>query len=111
MTTVRIDDPPAMNVLGLFLASALRRNVVGKGKGMGLRGTLLVDADGMRAAVRFEPDGVTVTRAAEPARATVSGPLPLLVKAVARPTPFLLLRLRVRGSRIFALRALGLLRP
>ena len=111
MREVRIDDPPAANVLGLFLASALRRNVVGRGKGRGLRGTLAVDAEGMRALVRFEPDGVTVTRRDEPARATVSGPLPLLVKAVARPTPFLLLRLRVRGSRIFALRALRLLRP
>jgi hypothetical protein len=108
---VRIDDPPVANVLGLFLASALRRNVAVKGKGRGLRGTLAVDAEGMRALVRFEADGATVTRRDEPARATVSGPLPLLVKAVARPTPFLLLRLRVRGSRIFALRALRLLRP
>jgi hypothetical protein len=108
---VRIDDPPTANVLGLFLASALRRNVVARGKGRGLRGTLAVDAEGMRALVRFEPDGVTVTRRDEPARATVTGPLALLVKAVARPTPFLLLRLRVRGSRIFALRAMGLLRP
>jgi hypothetical protein len=111
MATVRIDDPPAMNVLGLFLASALRRNLALRGKGGGLRGTLAIDADGMRATVRFEEDGVTVTRREEPARATVSGPLPLLVKAVVRPTPFLLLRLRVRGSRIFALRALGLLKP
>jgi hypothetical protein len=109
--SVSIDDPPTANVLGLFLASALRRNVIGRGKGRGLRGTLAVDAEGMRALVRFETDAVTVTRRDEPARATVSGPLPLLVKAVARPTPFLLLRLRVRGSRLFALRALGLLRP
>jgi hypothetical protein len=111
VVTVRIDDPPAMNVLGLFLASALRRNLLGKGKGRGLRGTLAIEADGMRAAVRFEADGATVTRREGHARATVSGPLALLVKAVVRPTPFLLLRLRVRGSRIFALRALGLLRP
>jgi len=111
MATVRIDDPPAMNVLGLFLASALRRNLVGKGKGRGIRGTLAIEADGMRANVRFEDDGVTVTRRDEPARATVAGPLPLLVRAVVKPTPFLLLRLRVRGSRIFALRALGVLRP
>ena len=111
MATVRIDDPARMNVLGLFLASAIRRNLVGRGKGRGLRGTLAVDADGMRASVRFEEDGATVTRRDEAARATVSGPLPLLVKAVVRPTPFLLLRLRVRGSRLFALRALGLLRP
>ena len=111
MRDVRIDDPPTSNVLGLFLASALRRNIVARGKGRGLRGTLAVDAEGMRALVRFEPDGALVTRRDEPARATVSGPLALLVKAVARPTPFLLLRLRVRGSRIFALRALRLLRP
>lgn len=111
MPSVRIDDPPAMNILGLFLASALRRNLAGRAKGGGLRGTLAVEADGMRAAIRFEEDGATVTRKEEQARATVTGPLPLLVKAVVRPTPFLLLRLRVRGSRIFALRALGLLKP
>jgi hypothetical protein len=108
---VTIDDPPGMNVLGLFLASALRRNLLERGKGRGLRGTLAIDALGMRAFVRFDPTGATVTRREDPARATVSGPLPLLVKAVARPTPFTLLRLRVRGSRIFALRALRLLRP
>ncbi len=111
MATVRVDDPPGMNILGLFLASALRRNLAGKASGRGLRGTLAIEADGMRAAIRFEEDGATVTRREEPARATVTGPLPLLVKAVVRPTPFLLLRLRVRGSRIFALRALGLLKP
>jgi hypothetical protein len=108
MATVRIDDPPTMNVLGLFLASALRRNL---GDGRGLRGTLVVDAQGMRAAVRFEEDGATVTRREEPARATVSGPLPLLLRAVVRPGPLLLLRLRVRGSRLFALRALRALAP
>lgn len=110
MATVRIDDPATMNVLGLFLASALRRNLVGKGKGRGLRGTLAIDAEGMRAAVRFEADGATVTRRDETARATVTGPLSLLVKAVAKRTPFTLLRLRVRGSRIFALRALRMLK-
>ena len=47
----------------------------------------------------------------EAARATVTGPLPLLVKAVVKRAPFTLMRLRVRGSRIFALRALGLLKP
>ena len=73
MRQVRIDDPPVANVLGLFLASARRRNVAVKGKGRGLRGTLAVDAEGMRALVRFEADGATVTRRDEPARATVSG--------------------------------------
>jgi hypothetical protein len=111
VVTVRIDDPPGMNVLGLFLASALRRNLALRTKGRGLRGTLAIETDGMRAAVRFEEDGATVTRREEPARAVVTGPLALLVKAVVRPTPFLLLRLRVRGSRLFALRALGLLKP
>jgi len=111
MVPVRIDDPPTMNVLGLFLASALRRNLAGRHKKGGLRGTLAIDAEGMRAAIRFEEDGVTVTRQDTAPRAVVSGPLPLLVKAVVKRTPFLLLRLRVRGSRFFALRALGLLKP
>jgi hypothetical protein len=107
---VRIDDPPSMNVLGLCLASALRRSL-GRGGSRGVRGTLVVDAQSMRAAVRFEEDGVTVTRRDEAATATVSGSLPLLVRAVARPGPLVLLRLRVRGSRLFAFRALRALKP
>jgi len=111
MGMVRVDDPSGMNVLGLFLASALRRNLVGRGRETQLRGTLVVDAEGMRAAVRFEEDGVTVTRRDDAPTATVGGPLPLLVRAVVRPGPLALLRVRVRGSRLFALRALRLLKP
>lgn len=111
MGTVRIDDPPSMNVLGLFLASALRRNLVARGRETALRGTLVVDADGMRAAIRFEGDGVTVTRRDDAPTATVGGALPLLVRVVVRPGPLALLKVRVRGSRLFALRALRLLKP
>ena len=73
--TIRIDDPPTMNVLGLFLASSLRRNLVERGRPCTLRGAMTVDAEGMRATVRFEEDGVTVTRRDTPARARAA-PLP-----------------------------------
>jgi hypothetical protein len=106
---VRIDDPPSMNVLGLFLASSLRRNL--GDRACPLRGAMTVDAEGMRATVRFEADGATVTRAEGPADVTVSGPLPLLVRALVRRRLLALLRLKVRGRRLFALRAMGYLKP
>lgn len=109
--TIRIDDPPTMNVLGLFLASSLRRNLVERGRACPLRGAMTIDADGMRATVRFEEDGVTVTRRDTPARVSLSGPLPLLVAALVRPRLFTLLKVKVRGSRLFALRAMKLLAP
>lgn len=108
---VRIDDPPTMNVLGLFLASSLRRNLVERGHDCALRGVLTVDADGMRATVRFEDDGVTVTRQPTPARVTLRGPLPLLVRALVKPRLMTLLKVKVSGSRIFALKAMPFLRP
>lgn len=111
MPTVRIDDPPTMNVMGLFLASSLRRNLVERGRDCPLRGALTVDADGMRATVRFEEDGATVTRAETPADVTLAGPMPLLVRALVRPSLFTLLKVKVRGRRLFALRAMGFLKP
>jgi len=106
VTPVRIDDPPTMNVLGLFLAAALRR-----GSAPFPRGALTVDADGMRATVRFEDDGATVTRAPTEGATTVSASLPRLARAIARRSVVALLRVKVRGSRLFALRALRCLRP
>lgn len=108
---VRIDDPPSMNVLGLFLASSLRRNLVERGRKCPLRGVLTVDAEGMRATVRFEEDGATVTRAPGPSDVTITATLPLLVRALVRPGLGSLLRLKVRGRRLFALRAMGVLKP
>jgi hypothetical protein len=109
--TIRIDDPPTMNVLGLFLASSLRRNLVERGRPCPLRGAMTIDADGMRATVRFEEDGVTVTRRDTPARVSLAGSLPLLVEALVRPRLLTLLKVKVRGSRLFALRAMKLLAP
>jgi hypothetical protein len=109
--TIRIDDPPTMNVLGLFLASSLRRNLVERGRPCALRGAMTIDAEGMRATVRFEEDGVTVTRRDTPARVSLAGPLPLLVEALVRPRLLTLLKVKVRGSRLFALRAMKLLAP
>jgi len=101
---VTIDDPPTMNVLGLFLASRLRRRG-GAGAGR-TRGTLVVDADGMRAGVRFEEAGVTITRQGlDDARASAAGSLAQLVAALARPGLRTLWRVKVRGNRLFAFRA------
>lgn len=111
MPEVHVDDPPEMNVLGLFLATSLRRNLVARGRPCPLRGGLCVDAEGMRATVRFAEDAVTVTRKDEPVRVTLSAPLPALLAAVARPGLGTLLKVRVAGSRLFALRALRYLRP
>ena len=108
---VVIEDPPTMNLLGLFLASTLRRRLVGEHRPCRLRGTLIIDAEGMRAAVRFDEDGATVTRSETPARVTISGSLASLLEAILRPRPATLFRVRVRGSRLFALRAMRLLRP
>ena len=108
---VRIDDPSDMNVMGLFLASSLRRNLVERGRACTLRGAMAVDAQGMRATVRFEEDGATVTRAEGPVNVTISGPLPLLVRVLVRPGLRSILRVKVRGSRLFALRAMGYLKP
>ena len=96
-----------MNVLGLFLAARLRR-IEGP---CPLRGALAIEADGMRATVRFGDDGIVVTRSDEPPRATLSAPLALFVDALVRPRLATLLRIKVRGSRLFAIRALPYLRP
>ena len=108
---VRVDDPPTMNVLGLFLASSLRRNLVERGRRCPLRGALEVDADGMRATVHFEEDGATVTRKEAPARVRLAGSLPVLVRALTRPGLRTLFKVKVRGNRLFALRALRFLAP
>ena len=84
-----------MNVLGLFLASALRRNLVERDKRCTLRGSLTIDAGGMRATVRFEEDGATVTRQPAAGGVEVSAPLPALVGAVARPGLGLLFKVRM----------------
>jgi hypothetical protein len=107
VATVRVDDPAEMNVLGLFLAARLRAY---DGE-PALRGALTVDAEGMRATVRFEEDGATITRQAAPARSEIAAPFQLLVDAMLRPRLTTLLRVKVKGSRLFALRAMRVLRP
>ena len=110
MPAVRLDDPPNMNVLGLFLASSLRRNLVERNKPCPLRGVMTIDADGMVASVRFEEDGVTITRKQGPSSVVLSAPLGQLVSVLVRPRLKTMLRIKTRGSRLFALRALGLFR-
>ena len=96
-----------MNVLGLFIASAMRRQ---EGE-IPLRGAIAIDADGMRATVSFEDDGVVVTRREIPVKATLSAPMALLVAAMVRPRLGNLFKVKVKGSRLFALRALPYFRP
>ena len=107
MATVRIDDPAGMNVLGLFLAERLRAY---EGE-CSLRGALRIDAGGMRATIHFEEDGVTISRKEVPARCEISAPFPLLIEAMMRPRLGALLRVKVKGGRIFALRAMLVMRP
>ena len=104
---MRIDDPSEMNVLGLFLAARLRAY---DGE-CSLRGALKVDVDGMSATVSFEDDGATVTRKPMAAKSTLQAPLHTVVAALVRPSLANLWRVRVRGSRLFALRALRYLKP
>ncbi len=111
MTAVRVDDPPTMNVLGLFLASSLRRNLVERGRSCALRGVLTVDAEGMRATIRFEDSIVTITRQDGPSSVVLSAPLSMLVQVLVRPTLRGMLRIKTRGSRLFALRAMRFLKP
>ena len=108
---VRIDDPGSMNVLGLFLAAAVRRNLARNEGKCGLRGGLSIEAGGMRATLRFGPAEVRVVRGEEDPRARVHGSLEALVRAVARPGLRSLLGVKVRGSRLFALRAVRYLAP
>jgi hypothetical protein len=111
MALVRIEDPPGMNVLGLVLAASLERGFAACGGAPNLRGALEIVADGMRATIVFSPDGAVVTRAATPAKAEVRAPLHLLVEAMVRPRLLTLLRVKVRGNRLLALRAMRYLRP
>ena len=107
MVTVRIDAPAEMNVLGLFLAARQRAY----GRTCKLRGALTINADGMRATVRFEEEGAIITRQPAEARCELTAPFDLLIEALLRPRLITLLRVQVKGSRLFALRAMLYLRP
>ena len=96
-----------MNVLGLFVAAAMRCH---KGE-IRLRGAIAIDADGMRATVSFEEGEVVVTRRELPVKVTLSAPMALFVAAIVRPRLVTLLRVKVKGSRLFALRAMPYFKP
>lgn len=98
-----------MNVLGLFLAAALRRNA--GGRPTPVRGVLEVRADSMRAAVVFDETGARVTREAPSPTFRVEGTMESLVRAIARPGLLAWWRLKRRGNYRFAFRALRALRP
>jgi hypothetical protein len=72
---------------------------------------MTIDADGMRATILFDESGAVVSRTAAGARVVVSGSLPLLTDAIVKRRLLSLLRVRVKGSRLFALRAMGMLKP
>ncbi len=100
-----------MNVLGLVMAAALRRTFAARPGPGRLRGALRVDAGGMRATIVFDADGARITRREEAVRTEVTGSLANLVDALAHRRLRALLRLQVRGSRVFALRAMRELAP
>ena len=111
MASVRVSDSASLNVLGWFLASGLRRNLEQRGRACKLRGVLEVEADGMRACVEFDGSSAVVSPSAPEPRARVSGSLNDLVAALVHRRWGALWRVRVRGNRLFVLRALRLLRP
>lgn len=112
MSHVTVVDPETMNVLGLFLARSLRRNLDERGKPCRLRGSMAVDADGMRATVRFGSEGAFVVTGEEhDRRVVVRGSLARLVDAIARPGLRRFLRVKWSGNPFFALRAMRYLAP
>ncbi len=111
MASVGISDSASLNVLGWFLVSGLRRNLEQRGRACTLSGVLEVEADGMRACVEFDGASVVVSPAATDPRARVSGSLNDLVAALVHRRWGALWRVRVRGNRLFVLRAMRLLRP
>jgi hypothetical protein len=99
-----------MNVLGLFLAKSLTRNVVEGGRPCRLRGALTVESEGMRASVVFGEE-IRVTREETKARARISAPMAVLVSALVEPRLSTLLKVKVRGNPLFAWKVMGVLKP
>jgi hypothetical protein len=106
MATVRVEAPETMNILGLFLARALRRNLEERAKRCRLRGAITIETEGMRASVRFEEGAAVVTREAVEARVRVTASMARLVDAIVRPGLLRYLHVGVKGNPIFGLRAL-----
>jgi len=72
---------------------------------------MTVNADGMRATVRFGESGVLVTRQPVDADVEVSGSLAVLTAALVELRLTTLLRIRLKGNPLFAWRALKVMRP
>lgn len=99
-----------MNVLGLFLAKSLQRNVVEGGRRCALTGALTVESEGMRASVVFGEE-ILVTREETKARARLSAPMAVFVSALVEPRLSTFLKVKLRGNPLFAYRVMGVLKP
>ncbi len=117
MTSVRLEDPESMNLLGLLLRSLIQRNLEDPAcqrRAERLRGDVAVRAGRMSVTVRFGDAEVVVTRApAARPRARVGGTLAgLLEVALGRGLVRAWLRRRISasGNLFFVLRLLPLIR-
>jgi hypothetical protein len=114
---VIIDDPPSMSLLGLLLGSIIERQTdrpqsikrIEK-----LRGALVVEAGTMTITLQFADGKVTILRgAAEGARARVRGSMEALLNislGKGMVMPWLLGRIKTKGSLIMLLRVIPLMR-
>ena len=118
MTTVTIDDPPRMNLLGLILANIMERNLANdpdvKRRFEKLAADVVVRAGEMVVTLKFGEGGVRVKRGMEgKARAQVSGSLDALVRMAlggGMVGPVIAGRLKPKGSLLLLLRLRRLLR-
>lgn len=112
-----IEDIERMNLLGLMLGGVIARNLAqpaGAAAARKLHGSLAVTAGKMSITLRFDRGPITLTRgAAERTRARIKGSLDGLLQVSLGRGPiraFLAGELSFRGSPLFALKTLPLMR-
>jgi hypothetical protein len=115
--SVVVVEPERMSVLGLILASLLRRRLAepsARRHAHAMRGDVLVEASGMHVTLSFEPGRIWISRgAAAHPRARIRGTLAALLGAALghdRLRNVLTGQLRVRGSALALWRLLALMR-
>lgn len=115
---VEVVDPDRMNLAGLLAAALVRRGVARPGgavRARALRGTVAVEAGGMRFAIEFGPARVRVLREwPERPSVTIRASLGALLRVALGGSvvgAFLRGGVRFRGNPVTALRMIPLLRP
>ncbi len=113
---VTVDDPERMSLLGLILASIIRRNLEHEENLARLKrldGAVAVTAGEMQVTLRFADGALTVTRAQEDKpRAAVSGTMDSLMGVSlgqGMVGPWLAGKLKTRGNLLFLLKMLPLM--